>query len=79
MGSLAVKYPFLFDDFPYLLHDEDDDDEKNEGKADLSSSDDDDEKENDDKVEDLFQFCKSGKCTECSFNSDCPGSRVNFS
>ena len=23
-----------------------------------------------------FQSCKSGKCTECTFNSDCPGSRV---
>ena len=23
-----------------------------------------------------FQSCKSGKCTECTFNSDCPGLRV---
>ena len=26
----------------------------------------------------LFQFCMEGKCPECSFSSDCPGSRVIF-
>ena len=78
----------VVDDLPYLLRGEDDDNEKNEGTGILSSSDDDDDEKRmmmkkrmtvKKRSERSFQFCKSGKCTECSFNSDCPGSRVNFS